>query len=439
MKKIIVVVLLGTSVSLHAQNKHQLTLSLQQALTLGIQNRYDLKANLYNISLAKNRISKNKKAWIPDIHAEGNLKYNSQLRPTIIPEGIFGSTKAQMIAMGSKNVSTFGLSLNQPVFKPGINTDIKIANARLDLNKEKIRGNKIDIKNDIATAYLNVLLKKLQFKIAKEEENRYKEYKMLAEGKYKNGALIENDYLRAKLDHENAKVKTATSKQEYQLAKDYLKYQINVPLNVKIVLSDSISTISFGRTDPANNGLTDQRTEIKQLNLKQKENVLRLKRTRQNALPSVSIVGYYAQLFQNENFNYGKPKWWAPESYVGLKFTIPITANFTNKNIIREYELKGQQLKMNLKQEKSTISYQIKKAETDLHNAGINMQSAKKNYQLAQTIYHNQQQQFAIGVFHYSDLLDTEKSLNNAEQNYIRNVYDYLMAKLQYEKAIGEL
>jgi outer membrane protein TolC len=44
-----------------------------------------------------------------------------------------------------------------------------------------------------------------------------------------------------------------------------------------------------------------------------------------------------------------------------------------------------------------------------------------------------------LGVFRYSDLLDTEKSLSNAEQNYIKAVYDYLIAQLQYEKAVGAL
>jgi outer membrane protein len=37
----------------------------------------------------------------------------------------------------------------------------------------------------------------------------------------------------------------------------------------------------------------------------------------------------------------------------------------------------------------------------------------------------------------YSSLLDTEKTLNTAEQNYIKAMYDYLMAKISYDKALG--
>jgi outer membrane protein TolC len=67
------------------------------------------------------------------------------------------------------------------------------------------------------------------------------------------------------------------------------------------------------------------------------------------------------------------------------------------------------------------------------------MHSAKKNYKLSQTIYKNQQKQFGIGVFHYTDLLDTKRSLTKTEQNYIKAVYKYLLAKIQYKKVVGEV
>lgn len=92
---------------------------------------------------------------------------------------------------------------------------------------------------------------------------------------------------------------------------------------------------------------------------------------------------------------------------------------------------------MRLRQEKSDISYQIQKAVTDMQNAQHNAESSKENYTLSQTIYKNQQQQFVIGVIRYSDLLDTEKSLSNAKQNYIKALYDYLVAEIAYEKSIG--
>lgn len=418
-----------------AQVDNTLQLSLQEAIETGLKNRFDIQANQYNIDLAKNQVQSHKKAWIPDLHAEGNIQYNTDLKPTVVPGGFAGFSEPSLF----KSTTAVGLSLEQPIFKPGINTDIKIAKANRNLQVEKNQGKKVEIKNMIAQAYLNVLLKKLQYQIAQKEEERFKNYKKLAEGKYNNGVLIKNNYLRAKLDYKNAKVNTKKMGQNYQLALEQLKYLINVPVETQLTLSDDIHHISLTQTALKRDKMETNRTEIKQLKLQQKENKLEIKRVRQNALPSISFVGYYAQLYQNDHFRYDESKWWAPQSFVGVRLTIPITENFRNKNNINAHHIKQDQLAMDLKQKKANVRYQIQKASTDVQDGLDNMQSSKDNYELSQTVYKNQKKQFDIGAFDYADLLETERSLSKAEQTYIESVYDYLNATLSYQKAIGEL
>lgn len=439
MKKILLIALMGLTLTLQAQTKDSLSISLKQAIKVGLQNSSDLKAKGYNVDLAKNNLNKSKKVWIPTIKAEGNAQYNTQLPPTRIPKGFLGFKEGGLITLGAKSTSAFGLTLDQPIFKPGITTNVKIDKVNIALQEEKINGNKITLKNTIAMAYLNVLLKKLQYQIAKEEENRYKEYSLLMKGKYENGALIKNDFLRAELDYKNAKVKTATTKQNYGLSLQKLNYQINIPKETQLVLTDSIGHIDFKNMQLQSTFDVDNRTEIKQLQLQQQGADLEIKKMRQNALPTVSLQGYYAQMYQNDNFRYNESKWWAPHSYIGLNISIPITGNFSNKNNIQKYQLQQNQLKYQLKQQRETIQYQVQKATIDLQNSQQNMQSAKENYALSQDIYKNQQQQFAIGVFNYSNLLDTEQSLRKTESNYMQSVYEYMRDEIAYLKALGEL
>jgi outer membrane protein TolC len=342
--------------------------------------------------------------------------------------------------MGAKNASTFGLSLKQPVFEPGINSNIKLAKNKQALTQEKNRQSEIKIEIQIATAYFNVLLKRLQRQIASNEEKRYREYMELAQGKYQHGDLIENDYLRAKLNHENAKVQVQTVTQDYALSLDKLKNEINIPRETQLVLADSLNgetVISENTTGAFNQA--EGRTEIKQLKIEQLGNKLTLEKMHRNALPTLSFVANYSEQFLYDDFSYFKNQWWKPFSYVGLQLSIPITSNLKNKNNIREERLKIDQTNLELKQTQSDIHFEIQKALTDLDNTRQNVQSTKSNYNLSQTIYKNQQQQFALGAFQFSDLLDTEKSLHTAEQNYVQAVYNYLVAKINYEKAIGAL
>jgi len=440
MKKIILLVLLGITCSVHAQTKDKIIVTLKEAMDLGVKNRYDMQADKYNIDIAQNDILKSRKAWIPDVKAQGQIQYNTQLQSTLVPGGFLGSSKPQLITMGAKNASIFGLSLKQPVFEPGINSNIKLAKSQQALAQEKNRQSEIRVKIQIATAYFNVLLKRLQRKIASNEEKRYREYMELAQGKYQQGALIENDYLRAQLNHENAKVEEQTVTQDYNLSIDKLKNEINVPAETQLVLADSLNNLnSMGQNAADAFSRAENRTEIKQLKIEQLGNKLTLEKMHRNALPTLSFVANYSEQFLYDDFSYFKNQWWKPFSYVGLQLSIPITSHLKNKNNIREERLKIDQTNLELKQTQSDIHFEIQKALTDLDNAQQNVQSTKSNYNLSQTIYKNQQQQFALGAFQFSDLLDTEKSLHTAEQNYVQAVYDYLVAKINYEKAIGAL
>lgn len=412
----------------------QLPVSLQQAMDMSLKNRYDIQANRYTALIAGNEINKHKKDWLPDVEANGDIRYNIQFQATYIPPGFAGSDKPTLLALAPRNVTVFGLDLHQNIINPAIRNDIRIAQNNLALEQEKNRADEIAIKSQVSEAYLNVLLKQLQYKIATDDENRYQEYFQLAEGKYRQGALIENDYLHAKLDYENAKLQTTTAKQNSDLAINHLKYQMNIPSTTSIVLSDSLSSANVLNETPHG-----ERTEIRQLMLQQKDNTLQLRKTRQSVLPTLAFTANYSQQFLYDDFNYTKGQWWAPFSYVGLKLSVPLSAHFKNKSNIKEYQYRITQTDWQLKQKTADVENEIRTAQTSLDNALQNVQTTKRNYELSGIIYKNQQQQFAAGAFEYSNLLDTEKSLATAEQNYIRAVYDCLLAKINLQKAAGSL
>jgi outer membrane protein TolC len=432
MKRIIAIIGTLFSTASHAQT----TLTLQQALELGLKNRYDIQANQYDINIAQTNINRSKTAWIPEINAKGEVRYNTRVQATYIPQGFGNLDKPELLALGAKNLTVLGLDLNQPLYKPQLSTSIKIARNEADLQREKNREAEINIKMMIARAYLNVLLKEAQQKIAANDEQRYEQYYTLADGKYKVGSLIENDYLHAKLDYENAKVQYQQSVQNYNLAIEELKYQVNIPTESHIVIVDTLSKNALPDLQPVAADATN-RTEIKQLLLSQQGNQLQLKMTRQNVLPVVSFFANYSGQFVNNNFNYTKSEWWSSFSYLGLRVSIPLTANFKNHHDLLENRMRVQQTELNIKQKTADINYEITKASTERNNALNNLQEAGKNYELSQTIYQNQLKQFALGSFQYNNLLDTEKSISTVEQNYIMAVYDYLNATINLQKANG--
>ncbi|MEO8762337.1 MAG: TolC family protein, partial [Bacteroidia bacterium] len=365
MKKIILIILSFATFFGYAQQQATSTLSLGvfQAIDMGLKNRFDVQAHKYNMVIADNRVSKSKKEWIPDISGNGNMRYSPQIQATYIPGGFFGgpNSPAQLVSLGAKSTSVFGLDLNQPIFKPAITTDVKIAKNNLAIEQEKNKQDENNIREQIAFAYLNVLLKDLQNKIAVDDEQRYKEYEQVAKGKLQLGTLIENDYLKSKLDYENAKVETLKAKQNLQLALDNVKYQINVPVETQLVLTDTLNSPTLTLSQLSSKGDANNRTEIKQLILQQQNNKLEISKTRQNAIPSLAFFANYSKQFTYTNLDYGLSQWWSSFNYLGLRLSVPITANFKNANNIQEYKVKALQTDLDLKQKTADVNYEIQK------------------------------------------------------------------------------
>jgi outer membrane protein TolC len=438
MKKIIYLLILSAFCGTITAQTDTLKLSLNQALQLGLNNRFDAKGSSLNVDIAKNELAKSKKELLPDISASGKITYNEQVQPTIVPAGYLGFTEPQKIALEMKDNTAFSLDLNYSVYKPGLYTDIKIASNNLDLEKEKNRKSDIDIKVEIAEAYDNVLLKSLQFEIAQKNENRYKEYYNLANGKYSNGALLESDMQLAELDYKNAEATTEKQKQNYLLSIQNLKFKINVSLQSVIIFTDSLqsSVETNVSKDIANNAIVN-RSEIKQLKIQQLGYELQLKKAKQNYLPTLSLFANYTQFFQNDAFNYSNNFFWAPVSYIGAKLSIPITGSIKNTNQIKEFNLKLAQTGLEMKQKSTDVQYEVQEARTKLDNAKQNLTVTNENYLLSGKVYELKKQQYGLGSFSYEKLLDTEKSLSNTEQEYITAVYDVFIAKINYQKVTG--
>jgi outer membrane protein TolC len=306
------------------------------------------------------------------------------------------------------------------------------------LQKEKWRQDEHAIKERIAQAYLNVLLRELQSRIAKDNETRFADYYRIAEGKLQNGAMIENDLLKAKLDLDNAQIETQKAIQNLSIARLQLNYQLNIDATSPVALSDKLETLQLTNGLMSIDQILENRSELRQLVLQKKSVELNYQRSKIGAVPTLSFFANYSQQYMNMNFNIGQGQWWTPFSYVGLRLNVPISAYYKNKTEISSNVVRMKQIDMQIEQRKSDVRYQSESSVMELTNATRNKIQAEENYKLSQRIYSTQKSHYAQGSLQYQSLLDTEKSLSMAEQNYIRSIYDLMVAQINYQRAIGE-
>lgn len=370
-------------------------LSLEQAMQTAIEKRYDVQANKLDVYIAENKISKSKNGWLPTLKADGEVRYNAQLQ-TMILDGFGNNGGKEKIEVGTTNFTTLSLDLSQNIYKPGLKADIDIAKAEKKAEQEKIAGKENAIRLQVAEAYLNVILKQQQLQLAQQNTQRYREYLEIFSEKERLGTILETDLLKAKTDLENAMLTEKESAQNYELAMNALRYQVNINDDKPLVLTDSLQTlIGTHQLTDYNTNITEL-PELKQLVFLKEANDLKIKKENYKWTPTISLIGNYTTLYQAADFKY-IGSMWTPYNYIGLKATLPITEVLIRSADKREFQLKESQLVLQYQQKQQDLNYEVTKNKTELWNTTDNVQSAENSLALSLTLRKKKVEQLQAG------------------------------------------
>jgi outer membrane protein TolC len=96
-------------------------------------------------------------------------------------------------------------------------------------------------------------------------------------------------------------------------------------------------------------------------------------------------------------------------------------------------------LKANLSQLEDGIKLEVKNAYTNLENAKAKLDVATKTLEQAREAYRLAEVRYQAGVSTQVELLDTQAALTQAEVNYVNALFDFHIAKINLDKAIGEI
>jgi outer membrane protein len=436
-----IIALLFISFVSNAQQE-RLKLSLQEAIDLGLKNRIEIQTRRLNVRLAENTVQRNKDQWLPTVEGSGNVRYNTQLQESVLPEGAFGGatgTGPVRIPFGTKVNTTLSLDATQNIYKPTVNQEIKISEKNVALEKETVNQTISQTKLNIAEAYYLALLRKEEIRILEKTLERAKKYLDVWAAKLSLGTVQENDLGKVKLDYQNVDIKLRRAKQNLQLALNNVAKNLNISNIQEIELTDNLDTKeTLSEVSEDLLGFVNERSEIKQLVLTNDLNKLKYEKAALGMKPTVSAFANYSVLYQSGGFNIFEKNTWSPFNYLGVKLSVPIFDQHKTRTEKSDYKILQEIGFNNWNKQKIEVIYELQNAETELQNAQLNLQYAQENYRLAEQVYQVSIKKYELGGMLYNDLLDTERSLSEAENNILTNTYDLLVAKVRWQKAKGE-
>ena len=411
-------------------------ITLDKAIELALSENPTIKVAEKDIELKE--ISK-AEAWqnlLPSVTLDGAIQYNAKVGKMKMDMG--GQTME--IKMGKDNTNTWNAALQVaiPLYAPAVYEAMNISNSDLQLAVEKSRGSKLDLINQVAKAYYQLMLAQDSYNVLNENFKLAETNFNIVNKMFEQGLVSEYDKISAEVQKNNAWPSVVSGKNAVELARLQLKVLMGITADIILVVDDNLANYEnemamhhSGEIDLVNN------TSLRQLDMQTSMVGQQRKLLKTSFIPTIALVGSYQyQSISNTNWNIAKYNW-SDAASITLSVSIPIykASNFTGlkSNKIQLYQLAETRLnteRMLKMQAQSYIDNMTKSSEQ--------LASNKEAVRLAEKGVEISQKRYDIGNGTILELTNSQVQLTNTRLSYNNTIYDYLVAKTDLDKVLGK-
>jgi outer membrane protein len=424
-------------------------MSLKEAINYALQNNPELKKSKFDVSISRETVKQTVAIGLPQVTASGGYQHYNRIPGNWIknfaptpgaPEYIFLQFQQQVNSSGT-------IGVNQLIFDGSYLVGLKATKQFVDMSKFLEAKTEYDVQVNVSKAYLMVASTRMNIGLL--ENNIAVLEKSTADVKalFEEGFSEELDYQRLQLSLNNLKVQKQKLENTVDMLLNVLKLQMGMDLTENLELSDDIESIDayIRMSDIANTSSWNPslRPEFQVLNQAITLGKLDKKRYQMGYLPK--LVGFYQhqQMTMRPEFNFFESNLtpnnnWVPSDLFGLQIQWTLFDGLNAQSKIREVQYKIDKAEVDLKSFENAASMEWKNAQNTYK---LQLQQAalqKENMDLAQDIYDKTQIKFQEGVGSTLEMAQAESELKNSQINYLNAVYDLVLAKIEYHKAIGK-
>ena len=221
-----------------------------------------------------------------------------------------------------------------------------------------------------------------------------------------------------------------------------LKATMGLAQSDSIVLVDELSSTAIKDGVLEENFSYENRNEIKLLNKAVELQGYDIRRYKLSYAPTVAAFYSFQQNGQrNENFKSftGKSWFWYSTNLIGINISIPIFDGFQKKYKIIQSQATLEKVQNTLDNAKKGIDMERTAAKNTLTNSILTMDVQEKNMELAEKVYNTVKKKYEQGLGSSFEVLQSDTDMQQAQSNYFRALYDAIIARVSYLKALGTL
>ena len=432
-----VVTVLAVTASAQEISGTALKVTLEDALRIALSDNPTIKVAEQQIEVKK--VSKDE-AWqalLPSVDFSGTIQYTVLAAVMKLHMG----GQVQSFKMGQDNTSTWNgqFQVSLPLFAPTVYATMNLTKSDLDNAVEQSRSSKLDLVNQVTKAYYQVILAQDSYdvlcKSLEQAERNFNVVKSL----YELGGTSEYDKISAEVQLRSLNPTVIQARNAVTLAKLQLMILMGMDPETEIVVDGSLEDYEdrlYGEALAAGSYSLDNNTNIRQLKLNETMLNQTLKVQKMNFLPTMALAGTYSlQSLYNKDWNVGEYEW-AKSSSLVLSLSVPIfrMGNFTK---LRSTKLQISQLNENIGYTEKQLNMQVR---SYVDNMKANAEQVASNHEAIEQAEKGREiasKRYEIGKGTILELNNSEVQLTQARLTYSQSIYNYLAAKADLDKVLG--
>ena len=448
MKKSVITLLLlcGAILSAGAQS---FELSLEKALEIALSDNPTIKVADMEIERQDWVRKQSVGNLLPNISVSGQYSYS-----------IVKQEMAKGLSFGADNSVSTTASLSVPLYAPTVYETLKMNHTQMEQAVESARSSKITLANEVKKGYYNILLAEQSLVVLKESEKSIAETVKNTEAMYKEGLASEYDLLSAQVQLSNLRPNIIQTENSIKTSKLLFKMYLGLPASAEFslvgTLDDFAEEVAMA-TVPTNSVDLSNNADLRALDIQSKLLEHQLQLVNASRLPTVAAFTNFIFSGNDNTMDFGSIMggamggggssssttkknewWWQNPLSAGISISIPLFSG--GKNINKAHEIRNSlsQLSMQKDYLRQSVNVQVENAFNNILMARekmtsneITVRQAEKAYQIAEVRYNS-------GTGTILELNSSELSLTQAKLNYSQAIYDYLAARADYEKIVGE-
>lgn len=446
--------------TLVAQNRHEL--SVKQCVEYANKNSVAVKNALIDIQIQQQTNKEITAAALPSLTGSVEANYYPKVPVQSFPNFIAAATYGVLEQEGVKNGSgqpiispkdfgfvqaqfgtswtaSAGVSLSQLLFDGQVFIGLQARKTSMDFSSKTVEVTQEQIKTNVYKIYYQLVVGKKQIETFDANIVRFEKTLSDAKAIYQQGLVEKLDVNKLEVTLANLRTDKLKVENNLKVGTLGLKYLMGMPAADELILSDTLSEEKLKENLLDDSYKYEDRVEYQQGELAKKLNEYNVRRYELSKLPTVAAFGTFSKNAMRNSFNFfGKGDWFTT-ALVGVKVSVPIFEGFAKDARIAKAKLQLKQIENGIENTKLQIDNDVQAARISMGNALLTMEAQKKNMELAESVYNQAKLKYDQGLGSNLEITTAQTELKTAQVNYYSALYDAVIARVDYARAIGKL